>query len=100
MGSDLLAILVFILNLIFFIWFGTTLNSINRHLGNIADHVERQTKLQASIANASEPENKTDPEEFECDKCGVGYSGRRDGLSIVRISSVRSQGQRFSALSG
>jgi hypothetical protein len=51
--GDLIAIIVFCANLIFFIWFGATLTSINRHLGNIADHTERQTKLLAAIANTT-----------------------------------------------
>jgi hypothetical protein len=49
----LLSIIAFVVNLVFFIWFGYTLNSINRHLGRVADHSERQTKLLASIANAT-----------------------------------------------
>jgi hypothetical protein len=48
----MLAIIAFVANVLFFIWFGSTLNSINRHLGKIADHTERHTKLLAAIANA------------------------------------------------
>jgi len=51
--SDLIAIIAFLANLTFFIWFGATLNSINRHLRQVADHGERQTKLLAAIANAA-----------------------------------------------
>ena len=51
--SEFIAIVVFFANLIFFIWFGATLNSINRHLGKISDHTERQTKLLAAIANTT-----------------------------------------------
>lgn len=58
--SGLLALIVFVANVVFFIWFGRTLNSINRHLKHVADHAERQTKLLASIANAAEP--KTEPQ--------------------------------------
>jgi hypothetical protein len=75
--SDLLAFIAFIANLVFFIWFGSTLNSINRHLRQIADHSELQTKLLASIANEPDQghrDNKTsaatDLSEYECDKCG------------------------------
>jgi hypothetical protein len=49
--GDLLAIIVFVANFLFFMWFGTTLNSIKRHLGDIAEHAERQTKMLAVIAN-------------------------------------------------
>lgn len=51
--SDLSAIIVFLANLVFFIWFGATLNSIDRHVRNVADHAERHTRLLASIANAT-----------------------------------------------
>jgi hypothetical protein len=51
--GDLIAIIAFLANLMFFIWFGAMLNSINRHLRQVADHGERQTKLLAAIANAA-----------------------------------------------
>ena len=45
-------VIAFIANLIFFLWFGSTLNKIKLYLYLIADHASRQTKLLASIANA------------------------------------------------
>lgn len=51
--SELLSLIAFLANLVFFIWFGATLSSINQRLGHIADHAGRQTKLLASIANAT-----------------------------------------------
>ena len=53
MLSTLMAIIAFIANVLFFIWFGRTLNSIDRHLGDVADHSARQTKLLASLANST-----------------------------------------------
>ena len=50
MLSDLISILAFIGNVIFFIWFGTTPNAIRAHLAKCADHTERQTRLLASIS--------------------------------------------------
>jgi hypothetical protein len=47
--------IVFVVDLLFFIWFGRTLNSINRHLAQVADHTQRQTVLMAAIANATNP---------------------------------------------
>lgn len=62
--SDIGAILSFIFTLIFFIWFGSTLNAISRNTARAGEHAEQQTKLLESIANA------TKPPEFECDNCG------------------------------
>jgi hypothetical protein len=59
MGYFLIAMIVFIANLLFFVWFGSALTSINRHLGNIADHAERQTRLLAALANAAADDSKT-----------------------------------------
>ena len=53
--NQLLAITAFLANLLFFIWFGRTLNSIKQHLAQIGEHAERQTKLLAAIANAADP---------------------------------------------
>jgi len=71
--SDLFAFIAFVANLAFFIWFGSTLNSINRHLVKVADHSERQTKLLASMANELDKETNTvsDLTQYECDKCGT-----------------------------
>ena len=53
-----MTVIAFIASLLFFIWFGLTLNSINRHIKIVADHAERQTKILASIANdAAAPES-------------------------------------------
>jgi ribosomal protein L40E len=73
--SDLIAFIAFVANLAFFIWFGSTLNSINRHLSKVADHSERQTKLLASMANelahqTKETNTVADLTQYECDKCG------------------------------
>jgi hypothetical protein len=75
--NDLVAFIAFIVNLIIFIWFGSTLNSINRHLRRVADHSERQIRLLASVANElaqaqREKRVDTSPDltEYECDKCG------------------------------
>lgn len=58
--GDLVAIIAFLVNVAFFFWFGSTLNSINRNLAQVADHAQRQTKLLASIANAAgAAENKS-----------------------------------------
>jgi hypothetical protein len=54
MLSDFISILAFIGNVIFFIWFGTTLNAIRSHLQTCADHAERQTRLLASISITQE----------------------------------------------
>jgi hypothetical protein len=51
--NDMFSLIGFVVSIIFFIWFGSTLSSINRHLANIADHSERQTKMLASVANAA-----------------------------------------------
>ena len=87
--NDLLAIVVFIANVIFFIWFGLTLTSINSELYSInisaaqvrdnmgliagltkymadlakhtADHAERQTRLLASIAQATATDTPPPP---------------------------------------
>ncbi len=97
--NDLLAIIVFIANVIFFIWFGTTLNSINSELCWIrlivaqvrdnsalvinltkysadlakytADHAERQTRLLAAIANATAPD--TPPPPLPGDNNTIGF---------------------------
>lgn len=58
--SVLLEIIAFLASLLFFIWFGRTLNSINRHLDYVADHAERQTKLLAAIANTIDPVKSED----------------------------------------
>jgi hypothetical protein len=50
--NEIFAIIAFLAIVVFFIWFGSTLNSINGQLKCVADHAERQTKLLASIANA------------------------------------------------
>lgn len=52
-ASDVFSFIGFVVTVIFFIWFGSTLNSINRHLSRIADHSERHTKMLASVANAA-----------------------------------------------
>ena len=58
MLSDLIAIIVFIGNVIFFIWFGTTLNSIRAYQQKCADHAERHTRLLASISIAQKERNE------------------------------------------
>ncbi len=59
MSNDLVAVIVFVANLVSFIWFGNTLTSINHRLGTIADHTERQTRLLAALANAATDDSKT-----------------------------------------
>ncbi len=52
MTSDLVAIFAFLMNLVFFIWFGSTLGSINRHLEdmtNIAKYTSELTKHLARL---------------------------------------------------
>jgi small-conductance mechanosensitive channel len=50
--NDFFAFVAFLANLIFFLWFGSTLNSINRHLKRIAEHAERQTRSLAALVHA------------------------------------------------
>lgn len=50
--SELLSLVAFLATIVFFAWFVSTLGSINKRIGKIADHAERQTKLLASIAKA------------------------------------------------
>jgi TRAP-type C4-dicarboxylate transport system permease small subunit len=55
-------LLIFLADLIFFIWFGWTLNSINRNTRISAMHAARHTKLLASLANAASPVAESAPE--------------------------------------
>jgi hypothetical protein len=59
--SEFVGFIAVIVNLFFFFWFGSTLNSINRHLGRVADHAERQTKLLASIAKSPDGDSTPVP---------------------------------------
>jgi|GEM_PF-5518541 len=47
----MLEILIFILNVAFYFWFGKTMNSINEHLAKIEAEQSKQTQLLASAAN-------------------------------------------------
>ena len=71
--SEVFAGISFFANLVFFIWFGGTLNSVNRHLGSIADQSERQTKLLASIANST-------PDPRPGDRATASVSNTKDYL--------------------
>ena len=44
-------VIAFIVSLLFYIWFGNTMNSMNKHLGEIAESQRSHTRLLASIAN-------------------------------------------------
>jgi hypothetical protein len=47
------AFIAFVVNLIFFFWFGSRLNSISRNLAAVAEQSVRQTRLLASLANTT-----------------------------------------------
>jgi hypothetical protein len=68
--GELFGFIALIANLIFFFWFGSTLNSINRYLGRVAEHAERQTKLLASIAKSPDEDSTPVPTPTKhCRKC-------------------------------
>jgi hypothetical protein len=50
MFNDLGAIVAFVLTVLFFIWFGATLNSINRHLANLNILAEQSLNNLRSIS--------------------------------------------------
>jgi hypothetical protein len=58
--SDVFSFIGFVVELVFFIWFGLTMNSINRRLGEIAEDSSRQTALLASITKAAKPPEVAD----------------------------------------
>ena len=47
----MIELLLLVINCVFWFWFGQTLNSINRRLGEITVHTQRQTVMLAAIAN-------------------------------------------------
>ena len=81
--SDIFGFVAFFANLIFFFWFGSTLNSINRHLGRVADHTERQTKLLASIANTPEGDSTPAP---AAPQLPSKHCGKCDG--VIPINAI------------
>jgi hypothetical protein len=64
--SELFALIGFIANLIFFIWFGATLNSINRHLRNLDHHFgEPESGMSVPAGEAPVPADW----KYRCPKC-------------------------------